>query len=150
MKDLKKHIILIIITLIVSFQASAQDFISVGEVKIYFKTTPDMFPAAWIGGNINAKAIDSKNINKTDFINKLKTEISKYPTKVITGNIHVIYIVDDLSFYGYTVGGSYFNNSGKGIIYINSSVVLSGAGKLDRIFHHEFCSILYSNVERVF
>jgi hypothetical protein len=145
MKNLKIYILLILITLLLAFQASA-NFVIVKGVKVYFEATSDMFPVGWRNENIRAKAETPSLINKEAYIKIIENELNKYTETIIKNNIDKIYIVNNLEFYGSKVAGSYFTGKGENIIYLS---IIQGQDIIDAL-HHEFFSIVYYNNKNLF
>ncbi len=101
--------------------------------NMHFKTNEEMFPISWKSPAINPKAesLSKNKITKTQKI--IKDELDKYPENVLK-NLHDIYALDSLTFYGIPYGGTSSTNK----IYLTNG----SDWYMRHALHHEFSSIL--------
>ncbi|MBL4703640.1 MAG: hypothetical protein JKY54_03915 [Flavobacteriales bacterium] len=102
-----------------------------------------MFPAHWLKGRIAGKAtsLDSNEIKRS--IEMLNVAIAKYPQEFLKKNLKQIYVFSSLEFFGVGYGGTYHKDA----VYICNKGLSKGytAKFMEKVFHAELSSVLYSN-----
>jgi len=109
--------------------------------NIHFKTSENMFPISWKSPAINPKtrSLSKNKITETQEI--IRNELNKYPKNVLK-NLHDVYVLDSLTFYGIPYGGT----SSKDKIYLTDG----SDWYIKHALHHEFSSILLKKYPQYF
>jgi len=113
---------------------------------IVFTADENIFPGSWYEPDINARA---ESLAEEDIERSKKIAIyalDKYPAKVLKENLGKLYILKSMNFYGVDYGGT---NDGEGRVYMTSNGIDIGYTALfiEKVFHHEFSSILFTKFE---
>ena len=124
-----------------SFKSYSQDFELVNGVQVYFKVTPNMFPANFYEPQYKAHAVTAKHFDKQKLVSVIKKELSKYPVNVIATFLKRVYVIDSISFYGKKIDACY----GSDAIYITAN-----SRYFEISFNHELNSILYYHNKKSF
>jgi hypothetical protein len=112
---------------------------STEEFEISCSVGGRIFPEDWYGGEINATAASLKKEEENRSIHIIKNALEKYPEEIISNNLRKVYLLDRMSFFGVSYGGTcsdvnvYITNRGYKGFYIEQTL------------HHEFSSILWKN-----
>ncbi len=145
---MKKRTIICLLTLAaVNVMARAQDT-TIGQVKVGFAYSDEIFPASWRPSPINAtgKQIDPAEISRSKSI--VANALGKYPDKVLEYNLKAVYILKSMKFFDVGYGGT---NSNTAVYLTNDGISLGYTDKyLEQTFHHEFSSILLRGYARFF
>lgn len=107
-----------------------------------------IFPSHWYDGEIRGRFKEVNENRRSKLEDIINEELEKYPKEVILKNLENIYILKNLSFYGYDYGGTYAFKD----IYLSSGLndLNYDNDSIRRSFHHEFSSILLNNYRRYF
>jgi hypothetical protein len=142
--------LLLFVTLLVTTISISQDCIvdkSTG-VQIYFFAEENIFPKHWYIERVSPKAtsLDTSEYIRSEQI--VKAALKKYPVDLIKTNLKKVYVLNDLSFYGQSFGGTYSDS----IVYLTNEGLSLGFidGYIERVFHAELSSILLENYKSKF
>lgn len=114
------------------------------EYRIVFDPSPaDRFPEQWHAPEIaiSATPLPISEYDRTKYI--LEDALSKYPAKILAGNLRETVVVKELGFSGVSASGT---NSKDQVFLANGGSKNGFTAKwLERVFHSEFSSILLRN-----
>ncbi len=144
---MRKAIIFLLTLAVVNKMARAQDT-TIGQVKISFTYSDEIFPASWRPSPISAagQQIDPSEISRTKTI--VAKALKKYPDKLLEYNLKAVYVLKSMKFFNVGYGGT---NSNTAVYLTNDGISLGYTDKyLEQVFHHEFSSILLRGYARFF
>ena len=112
-------------------------------VTVQFTFSRNIFPLSWRDDRINAngEAIDLKEVERSLMI--VTRALRKYPANALQNDLHTVYFVKSLRFFGVAYGGTNSNDA----LYLANNGASMGFTDLylEQTFHHEYSSILYRN-----
>jgi hypothetical protein len=113
------------------------------EPEILFNITDETFPDSWKTKEINPKAelLDSTEINRS--IRIVKFAFTKYSEDILSKNLTKVYVFKSIEFFNQKFGGTNSTDA----VYITNNGIIKGYTDtiVEKIFHHEFSSILLRN-----
>ncbi|MCK9219016.1 MAG: hypothetical protein PHF97_03915 [Bacteroidales bacterium] len=110
------------------------------STEICFSVSEGMFPKHWYGGKIKAEAMSLDRLERNHFIIIMNRAFDKYPESVLKENLNRIYALKKMRFYGIPFGGTNVQNT----VFICDDEQNSNFSDeyIERVFHHEFSSVL--------
>ena len=138
-----KKTILFIITLIYLLPLNAQVVDERTGVLICFNVEDKTFPDYWVS-ELDAKgtSLDTTDISRSLIV--INNALKKYPAELIRSNLKKIYILKSINISGQQYGGTFSS----GVIYIKNNCYPDFF--IEKVFHHEFSSILLRKYPRNF
>lgn len=117
-------------------------------IPVYVSGDQTIFPSEWQKKPIRAQAAPLPDSEVSRSLAAANRAIRKYPTSLLQQNLHGVYFVGELRFYGLPYGGT----NSQDMIYIANRGANNGFTDqfLEESFHHEFSSILLRNYARQF
>ena len=112
-------------------------------ISVKFEISPEMFPASWRSGEVDAQAEPIAGDQKARSVRAMDKALAKYPAELLSDNLTAIYFAKKLQFYGLSYGGT----NSLDTVYIANRGAKAGFTDrfLEAAFHHEFSSILLRN-----
>lgn len=126
------------------------------RIEIVYQNLTQTFHPGWLQPPINVKVEALKPSSLPDVLFALEQALAAYPPAVITHNLRLIGLAEQLSFYNQVYGATYVHYSvldEQGLPY-KSDLFLGTFSNLPdfdlrpsllNLFHHEFSSVLFKN-----
>jgi len=117
-------------------------------LQILGVTHDGMFPQSWYSERVDAQAEDLDTAEYTRSVAIVESALSKYPDSLLSVHLRKVYVMQSLSFFGTSYGGTYAPQTvyltNKGLAYHYDNIYV------ERVFHAEFSSILLDQYEALF
>jgi len=109
-------------------------------VKILFPENTGIFPHQWTGKKVSPSIQPLPPEESIRLEDLLTFAFSKYPRSVLNANLHKVYVVKSMTFYGLRYGGTNYQHT----VYLTDDTDNPWFSDeyIEQVFHHEFSSIL--------